>query len=81
VPRAAPRVAYQFDTIVLPAHRGHRLGLLLKVANVRALQAREPSTLRVVTTNATSNEPIVRVNDRLGFRLAGTGTVWQKRLE
>ncbi|MGH9920859.1 MAG: GNAT family N-acetyltransferase, partial [Nitrososphaerales archaeon] len=80
IPRATSLVAYQFDTVVLPDHRGHRLGLLLKVANVRALQARFRFTRRIVTTNATSNQPMIRVNEQLGFRLTGTGTVWQKRL-
>jgi GNAT superfamily N-acetyltransferase len=80
VPRATPVVAYQFDTIVLPEHRGRRLGMLLKLSNLRALQAAFPQTRRVITTNATSNVPMVRVNEELGFRLTGTGTVWQKRV-
>lgn len=80
VPRATPVVAYQFDTIVLPEHRGHRLGMLLKVSNLRALQDAFPQTRRVITTNASSNGPMIRVNEELGFRLTGTGTVWQKRV-
>ena len=80
VPRSAPAVAYQADTVVLPAHRGQGLGMLVKVANLRVLQRRFPCTRRVVTTNAASNAPMIRVNDALGFRLTGTGWVWQKRL-
>jgi GNAT superfamily N-acetyltransferase len=80
VPRATPALAYQFDTIVLPAHRGKRLGLLLKVVNLRALQVRSPATRRVVTMNAASNAPMIRVNEQLGFRVTGTATVWKKRL-
>lgn len=80
IPRATASVAYQFDTIVLPAHRGHRLGLLLKVANLRRLQAEFPTTRRVVTFNATTNGPMIRVNEQLGFKLSGTGKVWQKQL-
>lgn len=80
IPQAAPVVAYQFDTIVMPAHRGHRLGILLKLTNLRALQERSPATRRVITTNAASNGPMVRVNEQLGFRLTGSGAVWQKRL-
>jgi GNAT superfamily N-acetyltransferase len=79
IPRATPTVAYQFDTVVTAAHRGHRLGLLLKVANVRAVKERFPSVRRIVTINAVSNEPMIRVNERVGFRLTGAGTVWQKR--
>ena len=50
------------------------------MANIRALQSRFPMTRRIVTFNAVSNDPMVQVNERLGFRLTGTGTVWQKRL-
>ena len=39
-PRA--RRAYQWGTLVRPDHRGHRLGLAVKVANVRLLQASTP---------------------------------------
>lgn len=80
VPRVAPLVAYQLDTIVMPAHRGRRLGLRVKVANLRSLQEAFPTARRVITTNATSNAPMIRVNERLGFRLEGSGSVWQKRL-
>lgn len=80
VPNATPLVAYQFDTAVVSAHRGHRLGLLLKVANVRALQEHFPSTRRIITDNAVPNIPMIRVNEQLGFRQTGEGIVWQKRL-
>jgi GNAT superfamily N-acetyltransferase len=80
VPRATPSVAYQFDTAVLRAHRGHRLGLLLKLSNARALGEQFPSTRRIVTHNGVSNHPMRRINDLLGFRLTGTRTVWQKQL-
>ncbi|WP_051246550.1 GNAT family N-acetyltransferase [Nocardioides halotolerans] len=60
--------AYQWGTLVLPAHRGHRLGLAVKVANLRRLQETEPQISTVVTFNADVNAPMVSVNDRLGFR-------------
>ena len=41
--------AAQFQTIVEPAHRGHRLGLLLKVGNLRFLQEHEPTVIRIDT--------------------------------
>jgi len=81
VPRTVPELGYQFDTVVLPGHRGHRLGTLLKIANLRALAERSPATKRVLTWNAVANEPMTRVNEILGFEVVGVSTVWQKQLE
>lgn len=63
-----PVVAYQWDTIVDPEHRGHRLGLLVKVANLRQLRRESPATVSMQTWNAESNEHMVAINDQLGFR-------------
>jgi GNAT superfamily N-acetyltransferase len=63
-----PTVAYQWDTIVDPEHRGHRLGLLVKVANLRQLRQDSPATLTMQTWNAESNAHMVAINDLLGFR-------------
>ena len=59
--------AYNWDTLVVPAHRGHRLGMALKVANLRRLQAEYPDARRVHTHNAAQNAPMVAVNDAVGF--------------
>ncbi len=60
--------AYQWGTLVRPDHRGHRLGLAVKVANVRLLQETRPQITTVVTFNADVNAPMVAVNEQLGFR-------------
>ncbi|THV30618.1 GNAT family N-acetyltransferase [Glycomyces paridis] len=60
--------AHQAITIVDPDHRGHRLGLLVKLANLRLLRERFPETARVWTGNADTNANMVDINDRLGFR-------------
>lgn len=75
-----PDRGYQWDTLVLPAHRGHRLGLLLKAVVLERLQADSPGTRTVTTWNATTNAPMIAVNERLGFRPNGTLSTWQKRL-
>jgi hypothetical protein len=60
--------AYQWDTIVLREHRGHRLGMLAKVVNTRLLLKEVPEARRIVTWNAESNSHMVAINDVLGFR-------------
>jgi GNAT superfamily N-acetyltransferase len=67
VPKHDPEVVYQWDTLVLPKHRGHRLGLALKVANLAWVQAEHPERIAVRTWNAESNGPMIGVNDALGF--------------
>lgn len=69
-----PDVLRQEDTLVLPGHRGHRLGLLLKLATLDAALADGRAEgwvdgLRAVRTwNAASNGPMVAVNEAMGFR-------------
>ena len=58
---------YQWGTLVRPDHRGHRLGLAVKVANVRLLQETQPQIATLVTYNADVNAPMVAVNEQLGF--------------
>lgn len=77
VSRFAPEVAYQWETIVETAHRGHGLGLVLKAANHRALAAGSPATRWVNTWNAESNAHMVGINERLGFRPMDYWTEWQ----
>jgi GNAT superfamily N-acetyltransferase len=76
-----PDLAYQWDTLVLHEHRGRRLGLLLKAANLRALTAGLPGVRRVATWNARENEPMLRVNRALGFEVVGRLTEWQRKLD
>jgi GNAT superfamily N-acetyltransferase len=70
----------QQDTLVARAHRGHRLGMLVKVANLRRAQARWPSARSVLTWNASENQHMLSINIALGFRPAGYEGEWQKRL-
>jgi GNAT superfamily N-acetyltransferase len=80
VPRAKPGTVFQSDTTVLPSHRGHRLGTLVKVANLRHLAGGSSATRRIITWNALDNGPMIRVNDAMGFEVVGLGSVWQKDL-
>jgi GNAT superfamily N-acetyltransferase len=80
VNRSRPVIAYQWDTIVLPGHRGRRLGLLVKAANLRLLRRQVPGVRSVQTWNAADNGYMVAVNDALGFRPVERWEHWQKRL-
>lgn len=62
-----PDVAWQWDTLVLRPHQGHRLGLALKVLNLREVQAAHPERTHVRTFNADSNAHMVAVNEAMGF--------------
>jgi len=59
---------YQWDTLVLPLHRGHGLGLALKVATMQEAADLLDGRRRITTYNAAGNEPMIRVNEALGFR-------------
>ncbi|MFF3864406.1 GNAT family N-acetyltransferase [Micromonospora sp. NPDC001898] len=72
--------AFQQITIVDPAHRGHRLGLLAKVENLRYALAHEPELRFVDTFNAVANGHMIAINERLGFRPVDTWTDWQLTL-
>lgn len=78
VPGHEPGRTYQWDTLVLAEHRGHRLGLALKVANLRILCERFPERTRNVTWNAEQNGPMNAVNAKLGFRAVEHVEEWQR---
>lgn len=76
-----PRVGWQENTLVMPEHRGHRLGLALKVAAHRAL-AREAPELRVLATwNSHVNPWMIAINEQLGYRIAFHEVMYQGRVE
>ena len=55
-------------TFVLPGHRGHSLGLAVKLANHRALMAALPECEIVRTSNADVNDHMNAVNEAMGYR-------------
>lgn len=71
---------FQDDTLVLREHRGHRLGMLVKVANLDRLAAERPSLRRIGTWNAEENAHMLAINVALGFRPSGGTGEWQRTL-
>ena len=75
-----PSIGDQHDTAVAQAHRGHRLGLLLKAGMLLWLAEAEPQLETVDTWNAESNDHMIAVNEALGYRVMGRELQFQKSL-
>lgn len=73
-------VVFQDDTLVLQEHRGNKLGLLIKVANMERLSEQFPDARVIYTWNAPENRYLLTVNKQLGFTTAGVTGLWQKEL-
>lgn len=73
--------ASQGDTLVLRTHRGHRLGLAVKVANLRAVQADHPELDKLDTSNAEQNSAMVKVNVDMGFEAFEISQLWQGNID
>ena len=61
-----PAIAAQEDTSVVAAHRGHRLGLRMKLAMLDWLREDRPDVEAIDTWNAAGNVPMIAINDALG---------------
>jgi GNAT superfamily N-acetyltransferase len=77
VPKSDHRVVAQLGTAVERDHRGHRLGLLVKTANLLSLMDRFPDAESIQTYNAAANEHMIAVNSELGFRPVERSTAFQ----
>lgn len=62
--------AEQMDTVIVPSHRGHRLGMAVKCQMLLQLRTAEPQLRTISTWNADSNEHMLAVNIELGFAKA-----------
>ena len=69
--------AFQELTAVAGAHRGHRLGLLVKVAMLQLLAAHEPQLTQIVTLTAEDNEHMIAINTALGFEVLERWLSWE----
>jgi GNAT superfamily N-acetyltransferase len=65
-----PDVGGQGDTAVARHHRGHRLGLLLKIDMMLWLAEAKPQLKIIETWNNVDNKFMINVNEALGYRLS-----------
>jgi hypothetical protein len=75
-----PWIANQHDTSVVRAHRGHRLGVLLKTEMLRWLAEAQPQLETIDTWNAQSNDHMIGVNEALGYEILGRSVAYQRSL-
>jgi len=80
LPAGAPTTVWQWGTLVHRDHRGHRLGMAVKVDNLRRLQIEDPGRERVVTGNDDTNSWMVSINERLGFEVVELCPAYQRKL-
>jgi RimJ/RimL family protein N-acetyltransferase len=73
-----PEHAGQGDTAVHRDHRGHRLGLLLKIKMMRWLAETEPQVTEITTWNHADNRYMIDVNEAIGYRLSRVFAMFER---
>jgi GNAT superfamily N-acetyltransferase len=71
VDQGRPEWGFQALTAVTRAHRGHRLGLRLKLAMLDRLASREPQVAHILTSNSETNGHMISINETLGYYVLG----------
>lgn len=72
-----PDRIHQLFTGVDPAYRGRGLGKWLKAAMLLHIRGAYPDVRWIVTGNANSNDPMLAINHRLGFKAHRGESVYQ----
>ena len=76
-----PTRGSQGDTAVAREHRGHRLGLLLKIEMMAWLAETEPQLEHIETWNQADNGYMISVNEAIGYRLDRVFNMYELTLD
>ena len=79
--RRVPTVIHQGGTAVDTKHQGRDLGKWLKARMAEKIGSEIPEARFIRTDNAGTNAPMLAINDRMGFREAWWGDIWQISLD
>lgn len=77
VNRHRPAYSWQWNTVVLPDHRGRGVGRAMKAAMWQRLRAEAPEVATLRTGNAQSNAAMLAINTEMGFRPSHLMGCWQ----
>jgi GNAT superfamily N-acetyltransferase len=77
IEHGVPEHAWQGITLVDPPHRGHRLGTIVKIENLRLILAAEPALTAIDTGNAAVNDHMIAINHAMGFQPMDAMVDWQ----
>ena len=77
VNRYRPAFAWQWNTVVLPGHRGRGIGRGMKAAMWHRLRAEAPDVATLRTGNAQSNAYMLAINTEMGYKPSHLMGFWQ----
>lgn len=80
LPGPKATICFQDETVVLREHRGRRLGLRLKLANLDLLALQAPGVESVYVWTHSGNTQMNRVNRSVGAKVLGRSAVWSRRV-
>ena len=81
VNRHRPACSWQWNTVVVRAHRGRGIGRWMKAAMWQRLRATEPEVTALQTGNAASNVHMLAINTDMGFEPTHLTGCWQTGLD